>query len=89
VAISKVIQATTIYSDDQDIEKLGTAAQIPVIGTSRLPLPADQAQGQLALEPPKEHAPDAEPKSDITEAELARAVAGVAAEAEKEPEPDI
>ncbi|WP_423924452.1 PIN domain-containing protein [Candidatus Palauibacter sp.] len=47
VAIAKVGGATTIYSDDDDVYKLGTAAGIPVVRTRDLELPPDADQAEL------------------------------------------
>jgi hypothetical protein len=44
VAIAKVHSATTIYSDDGDIETLGKRAKINVVGLAALPLPPQKAQ---------------------------------------------
>ena len=57
IAIAKVNGATTIYSDDDDIEVLGKRAKIDVIGLAQLPLPPQKAQLDLL-----EHA--AESKAD-------------------------
>jgi len=51
VAIAKVHGATTIYSDDGDIETLGKRAKINVVGLAALPLPPEKAQLDLKLEP--------------------------------------
>ena len=48
VAIAKVHQADSIYSDDADIEKLGKAVNIQVIGIEGLPLPPEE-NGVLPL----------------------------------------
>lgn len=52
VAIAKLHGATEIYSDDSDIRKLAPA-HITVIGIAELPLPPEDAQGNLDL-PPRE-----------------------------------
>jgi PIN domain len=44
VAIAKVHGATTIYSDDGDIEALGKRAKISVVSLTNLPLPPQKAQ---------------------------------------------
>src|SRR5260370_31460182 len=44
VAISKVNGATAIYSDVEDIKKIGARARIKVLGWSDLPLPPENAQ---------------------------------------------
>jgi hypothetical protein len=52
VAIAKVCGATTIYSDDEDVEALGKTAKIAVTGLSALPLPPEKAQLSLQLTGP-------------------------------------
>ena len=47
VAIAKVAGATTIYSDDEDVEALGKEANIKVLGIADLPLPPEEAQLEL------------------------------------------
>ena len=47
VAIAKVCGATTIYSDDDDVYRLGTAAGIPVVRTRDLDVPPDADQAEL------------------------------------------
>ena len=47
VAIAKVCGASEIYSDDEDIEKLGKRAGIPVTSVAQLPLPPDALQTNL------------------------------------------
>lgn len=54
VAIAKVNGATTIYSDDDDIEKLGRANKINVVSLAALPLPPEKAQLDLELAAPAE-----------------------------------
>lgn len=81
VAIAKVVQARAIYSDDEDVEKLGRAANIPVISIAALPLPPQDAQGTLQLEPSE--VPDGE---ELSDEELASAVAEVRSDDEG-PEP--
>lgn len=44
VAIAKVLGATTIYSDDRDVQVLAKRAKIDVIGLAALPLPPHEAQ---------------------------------------------
>lgn len=51
VAIAKVVRARAIYSDDEDIEKLGGVANINVISIAALPSPSEDAQGRLQLDP--------------------------------------
>jgi hypothetical protein len=50
VAIAKVENANTIYSDDEDVRKLATRHDIEVVGIAQLPLPPEEAQGRLPLE---------------------------------------
>ena len=47
VAIAKVCGASEIYSDDEDIEKLGKRAGITVTSVAQLPLPPDALQTDL------------------------------------------
>jgi hypothetical protein len=47
IAIAKVHGATTIYSDDGDIETLGKRAKINVVSLADLPLPPQKAQLDL------------------------------------------
>lgn len=49
VAISKIHGASTIYSDDRDIARLGARFGVGVIGTWDLPLPPEDPQGILPL----------------------------------------
>ena len=49
VAIAKVHQATTIYSDDEDIEKVAAESDIPVIGLADIPVPDAKLQRELFL----------------------------------------
>jgi predicted nucleic acid-binding protein len=49
VAIAKVCGATTIYSDDKDLQGLAKLAKIKAIGLADLPLPPESAQGELDL----------------------------------------
>jgi predicted nucleic acid-binding protein len=58
VAIAKVKQASAIYSDDADVEKLAKKAGIPVVKLSELPLPPEETKKELradlfdSLKPP-------------------------------------
>ena len=52
VAIAKVNQASTIYSDDRDIRAIATQADIAVIGLADLQLPPNASQHELPLVPP-------------------------------------
>jgi hypothetical protein len=49
VAIAKVCGATTIYSDDGDVQRLAKAVKIEAIGLADLPLPPEKAQLDLEL----------------------------------------
>jgi predicted nucleic acid-binding protein len=49
VAIAAAHNTTTIYSDDGDISRYGKRANIAVIKTDDLPLPASARQGSLTL----------------------------------------
>lgn len=53
VAIAKVENVTTIYSDDQNVRKFGQSSGLTVIGIHELPLPPSSAQGRLALDAPE------------------------------------
>ena len=50
VATAKVEAADTIYSDDNDVQKLAAQAGLAVIGVAELPLPPEMAQGRLDFE---------------------------------------
>ena len=69
VAIARVAQATTIYSDDKDVEKLGRAAGIHVIKIASLPLPPSDAQGKLPLETHIESG-EADSQEELSDEEL-------------------
>jgi hypothetical protein len=47
VAISRIAQATMIYSDDEDVRTLATDANIPVTGIAELPLPPENSRIDL------------------------------------------
>lgn len=51
VAIAASHDATVIYSDDGDIARYGKRANLDVIKTDDLPLPASALQGSLELPP--------------------------------------
>jgi monoamine oxidase len=61
VAIAKVTQANAIYSDDADVRTIAAAEGIAVIGLAELPLPLQNPQIEMQLEPPavQEGQPDA------------------------------
>lgn len=50
VAIAKARGATTIYSDDRDVYRLGKTAEIPVVRTRDLELPPELHQPDLFAE---------------------------------------
>jgi predicted nucleic acid-binding protein len=50
VAIAKVVQATEIYTDDEDVANIARLVNIPTIGLAKLALPPESAQGQLPFE---------------------------------------
>lgn len=50
IAISKVAGASIIYSDDDDIARMGKRFGINVIKTADLPIPASARQGNLDLD---------------------------------------
>jgi len=52
VAIAKVAQAKTIYSDDSDIRSIAKREGIEVIGLADLPLPPEDPQLRLNLDGP-------------------------------------
>lgn len=52
VAIAKVEGADAIYSDDRHIRNIGTASGLQVYGTGDLPLPPEDAQSSMNLQPP-------------------------------------
>ena len=58
VAIARVLQATTIYTDDENLAATAKAVGIQPIGLSELALPPDTAQGVLPLEMKKPDAID-------------------------------
>jgi len=49
IPISRTQRQKTIYSDDKDIAKIGSALGIDVIATHQLPLPPDDRQTSLPL----------------------------------------
>lgn len=51
VAIAKVEGATALYSDDPGVRVFGNQAGLTVIGSWELPLPAENPQGSLELDP--------------------------------------
>lgn len=67
VAIAKVTQATTIYSDDGDIRKIAHAAEIPVEGLADLPVPDKALQGELFIHQETKDEPVPEKESEDEE----------------------
>lgn len=47
VAVAKVWRAAVLYSDDEDVARIGQRAAIRVVTTSALPIPAEITQGRL------------------------------------------
>jgi hypothetical protein len=58
VAIARVVQASTIYTDDENLAATAKAVGIQPIGLAELALPPETAQGQLPLEIKKPDAID-------------------------------
>ena len=54
IAIARTQGQTIIYSDDKDIAKLAEALELEVVPVHALPLPPEDLQGALALEPDDE-----------------------------------
>jgi len=52
VAVARVNQATTMYSDDRDVRTMAMQADMNVIGLGDLELPPDASQHELPLIPP-------------------------------------
>jgi hypothetical protein len=52
VAIAKVARATAINSDDANVRALAAGEEISVIGLADLPLPPQNPQIEMQLEPP-------------------------------------
>jgi predicted nucleic acid-binding protein len=50
VAVAKVVQATTIYTDDGNLAATAKAVGISTLELAKLPLPPETAQGQLPFE---------------------------------------
>lgn len=53
VAIAKVVSASMIYSDDEDVSKIAAKVDIPVCGIADLPIPDEARQGRFQFEPQK------------------------------------
>jgi predicted nucleic acid-binding protein len=51
VAIAKVNQAECIYASDRDIPKIAASWKVPCVRVWELPLPPEDAQGELTFEP--------------------------------------
>ncbi len=50
VAIARVLQASIIYTDDENLAATASAVGISTLGLADLPLPPETAQGQLPFE---------------------------------------
>jgi len=51
IAIARVEGQATVYSDDEDIRKLGAPLGLTVIAVHELPQPTEDAQGTFDLSP--------------------------------------
>jgi predicted nucleic acid-binding protein len=60
VAIAKVLEATIIYTDDAQLSKHAEAVGIAAINFATLPLPPEQPQLELKLDPIEPEIPDDE-----------------------------
>ena len=58
VAIARVTRATTIYTDDDGLQKLAISLGITAQGVAALPLPPDDPQTSLDFSPPAESSID-------------------------------
>jgi rRNA-processing protein FCF1 len=58
VAIARVVQASVIYTDDENLAATANAVGIPTMGLGDLPLPPESAQGKLPFETQKPDAID-------------------------------
>lgn len=72
VAIARVVRASTIYTDDENLTATARAVGIPAIGLADLVLPPETAQGQLPFESKKPDAIDeiAEQTQSLKEPEI-------------------
>ena len=50
VAIGRVVQASAIYTDDQNLANTAKRVNIPALGLPDLPLPPETAQGLLPFD---------------------------------------
>jgi hypothetical protein len=50
VAIARVVQASMIYTDDENLARIAEAVNIPTCGLADLPLPPESAQGEFPFE---------------------------------------
>lgn len=57
-AIAKIKQASTIYTDDENLASTAEALGLTAIGLAGLPLPPETAQGEFPFEPRKSDAID-------------------------------
>ncbi|MDT7041505.1 type II toxin-antitoxin system VapC family toxin [Candidatus Nitronereus thalassa] len=67
VAIAKVEGATTIYSDDENIDKFAKKKGINVIGLSALPLRPEEAQTDLFKDAQSEESSEEDTEEEIDE----------------------
>jgi predicted nucleic acid-binding protein len=58
VAIARVLQVSTIYTDDENLASTAKAVGIDALGLGDLALPPETAQGKLPLEPMRQDAID-------------------------------
>ena len=70
VAIARVARATTIYTDDDGLQKLAISLAIKAQGVASLPLPPEDPQTKLDLTPPPEPPVDTLPNDEPEESEL-------------------
>lgn len=88
VAIAKVVRATAIYSDDADVRAMAAAQDIPVIGFAELPLPPENPQLAMQLEPPAAAQVGQTEAQAITDSDGEIEATAEDEVEEREPEPD-
>lgn len=64
VAIARVTSATSIFTDDDGLQKLAISHAIAAQGIASLPLPPEDAQTELNFTPPSEPPPIETPPDD-------------------------
>lgn len=71
VAVARIVQASTIYTDDENLAATAKAVGMSAIGLADLALPPETAQGQLPFEGKQPEAIDevAEQAQNLTEPE--------------------